>query len=417
MSVIDKLYTPLLESFGYKVSSTGMIEVPSPEGIPCPFTIDGKTLALPIRDVLKEADWDNVVPFHPLSENPQRKKSIVQEHLAKMASLRVLEVVRVLMVEIIAISSAHDIHESLTTEQRLALTKVPEANSKMVKAFMEIFSKHITNYDGVVNLYVKRGGQMAGEEYARLCAPRFPIMEDEFNAEKRIAGHKLPNVKTGEHFYALLRYLLPSIDVDEGYWFGVKGGQAPAFRVLMESYGLIMKDLMKVVKVFRKASEAINDLYVKMDWVKELQNIKDLAIEIPPLEPNIGEMDREELDKARSKPVSPRAAPTNQIRDERAGASPDDGQISPYARRQAAPVAGGRFNNQGGYNQSNRQGYQGQNYQGYQAPNQGGYQSRQSYQPRNRFEQDQRPQYAFTGNQNTGGSPYRPRRYGNQPDY
>ena len=174
---------------------------------------------------------------------------------------------------------------------------------------------------------------------------------------------------------------------------------------------------MKVVKGSRKDSEAINELYVKMDWVKELQNIKDLAIEIPPLEPNSGEMDREELDKARNKPTTPRAATTHQVRDERAGSSPDDGQVSPYARRQTTPVAGGRFSNQGGYNQSNRQGYQAQNQQGYRAANQGGYQSRQGYQPRNRFEQDQRPQYAFTGNQSAAVSPYRPRRQSGYSDY
>lgn len=416
MSVIDVLYKPIIESFGYCITEGGIIEVPSPEGINCPFTIEGRALALPIRDILKEADWDNIVPFHPLSENAQRKKSIVQEHLAKMASLRVLEVVRILMTEIIAISSAHDIHETLTNEQRLALTKVPEANSKMVKSFMEIFSKHIVNFDGVVNFFVKRRGQMGGEEYARLCAPRFSIMEDEFNPEKRIAGYKLPNIKTGEHFYALLRYLLPSIDVDEGYWAAVKGGQAPAFRVLMESYGAVMKDLMKVVKVFRSVSEAIKELYVKMDWVKELKNINELAIEIPPLEPNIGEMDKEELDKARTNMAATKKPVVNRnIRDERAGTTTEPTNVSPYSRQRVQEQQVGRFGQQ--VNQPSYRGNQTSYNNNAPAPSYGS----SRYQPTNRFQQEQRPAYNFRGNQQQqqpqqGQSQYRPR-YSNGSNY
>lgn len=293
---LAEVYKAILRSFGYEVDDEGKVYLVE-ANVRVPFTIKERHLVVPTKEWLKDPDWENTIPFHPLSENTQRKKSEVFEKLSLIVSNRLYQVGATLLCYLAELAADTDSHAKLSPEQRDFLRMIPDADKRTVDDFRKL-ARAKMGFKGdsaFVNIFIRRNGQWKGEDYTRLAAVTFPILSQEERADKKIFEVQF-RVKDREVLYRILRWIFPNIDkADEHYSFGSRSSVAPNFHALMMSFNGLAVELNKVVDLFSDISPELVELHTDLDWVEPLQSLNEYRNDIPPLDGNIGEANEDEL--------------------------------------------------------------------------------------------------------------------------
>lgn len=287
---IRQLYKSILSSLQMQADENGMITL-QVGGEKFPATCNDKRLVLPTQEVLRTADWNKVIAFHPLSENILRGESAVLKKLRGLVVFRVCEVITCLMTELTEIAADKDNHKKLSPTQSEFLSLMPKADAKTVKAFDKIFS--VASQEGdhrVCSIYLKRGGHWKGNKYSRLAVTSFPITEDFDSDESEIFGQKLRKADK-DAFKALFLYLLPNADSTdlEEYSHGSNSMTAPYFHALMKAYIRMAKQLNKITYKFRKHLDNPDELLIDVEWEEALEDLSIYKDLIPSLSGNEGE--------------------------------------------------------------------------------------------------------------------------------
>jgi hypothetical protein len=286
---IRQLYKNVLKSVNLDIDNEGLISM-NVMGEKFPATVDGKRMVFPTEEVLRAGVTDNIIAFHPLSENIIRGESPVIKKLRALMVYHISEVTFALLDQLIHIAADKDYHAKLSPTQSEFLSLAPRADAKTVKAFEKIMGVSTTDGDNrLASIYMKRGGHWKGNKYSRVAVMSFPITDDFDSNESEIFGVKLRK-NDKEAFKNLFLYILPNAESLEEYSHGSNSMTAPYFHALLKSYLKVVKQLNKITKRFKKHLANADDLLIDTDWESEIDDLSVYRDLIPSLKGNEGNL-------------------------------------------------------------------------------------------------------------------------------
>lgn len=302
------IYRAVLDSAGMAVDGDGFISGDiaryNPEAKNTPILINGKRLVLPMPSRLRDADSSKCMFFHPLTENIMRGESDVLMKLRSQIVIRLNYTVNVLMAGLLDIIASTDTHKTLSPDQSQLLNIAPEADQKTVTTFTNIFQKCLHSGETpAVNLFLKRGGIVAGKKYSRVGIVSFPAYEELVSDKDTCFGIKMRK-KDRQSFINLYKYIFNKIDQKEGYNVGSDSGVAPFLDALMQTYGQLASNLNDVINLFLNKIDAADKLIIGSDWVDDFQDLNVLVPEIRKIPTQPGNEGSTRLDQQTAPPVA-----------------------------------------------------------------------------------------------------------------
>lgn len=284
------VYESFLSSLNLDVDQQGLISMKlGDERIPA--ECDDRRLILPTRDNLRHGLPEGTIAFHPLSESISRGQSKVLKKTRMLVNLRLSTVLSVLLTELMDIAADPSRHEKVAPSHKKFLKLVPDVDAKTVKALTSVLdATSPTGTNRLVNVYLKRGGELRGQHYKRTARVSFPITEQFENEEPVIFGVKMRK-KDKRAIEQLFYWIVPGADDITEYSRGSNAAVAPYFDALLEAYREVAWHLNKVTKKFKKHLDDADELYINLDWVDDVEDLEQYRSVIPVLEGNDGETD------------------------------------------------------------------------------------------------------------------------------
>jgi len=295
MSVVDKLYIPLAKSVDLPPDEDGTLRYHLDEKNSVVVKVDEKPLVMPLPARLRGTGLNGVVAFHPLSENIIRGESPVLRKLRTAIINKVTNSVSILALSMVEIAADVDTQQKLKASESDFLRTLPNADPKLVNAFAKIVDNITAEGNNrLVRVFFKRGGMWKGKKYSRVAVVSFPIIEAAHAEGKEIFGVKL-RVADKTQIQALLDFILPnSGEEEETYNYGSSSKAAPYFDALLGAYLNIANAINKHAELLKNHLESYDDIVIDTSWADELKNLDKLALEIPPLAGNDGDVGLEE---------------------------------------------------------------------------------------------------------------------------
>lgn len=315
-------YSSLLDSLNVVQSDDGKLSllVGNEER---PLLIGGKRAAMPIAEVLRGGIDDGVVVFHPLSEKIFRGESEVLKKLKELVTLRLGTALTLTMAHILDIAAEPERHKKLPPQAIKLLRNLPDADDKLVKTFEKItesFAEH-KEYRPF-KLFLRKSGVIGETTYSRVAKVDFPYIEQIDLEKTELFGMKVRK-RDPKALFNLMDVVVPGCAVTNTYSYGSNALIAPNFDALMRAYHKVAKQINEVSELFRDRDEEVNDLYIDLSWFDGMDNLDNLAVQVPSMSGNEGNVAVEERapgdNPEREKPVEPeRVSDTrrNESRDE-----------------------------------------------------------------------------------------------------
>lgn len=283
-----ELYKAIVKSLNFTVSQEGHLTYVF-EGEEYPALIDGKRLTLPTPEILRNGNWDNLVAFHPLSENPLRGESPVLKKLKDVINHRLSAVISDLLFQLADLGNDTSRHRSLNPKAAGVLSTMSNIDDKFVDNLRKILSKQANQGPNrLISLYLKRGGTYKGQKYARVAVVAFPILEQIAEESDTIFGVPVRK-KDRQILDAMFKYILPDADVIETYNAPSRSMTTPYLDALLHAFANVATALNSVIHQQRKQLSNEDELRTDLSW---LEHVKDLSVYeglIPALPGNEGE--------------------------------------------------------------------------------------------------------------------------------
>lgn len=295
MSVVDKMYIPLAKSVDLPPDADGTLRYHLDEKNSVVVKVDDKPLVMPLPERLRGTGLNGVVAFHPLSENIIRGESPVLRKLRTAIINKITNSVSILALSMVEIAADVDTQQKLKASESDFLRTLPNADAKLVNAFAKIVDNiSAEGNNRLVRIFFKRGGMWKGKKYSRVAVVSFPIIEAAHAEGKEIFGVKL-RVADKTQIQALLDFILPNSGEDEEtYNYGSSSKSAPYFDALLGAYLNIATAINKQAEILKAHLVSYDDIVIDTSWSEELKNLDKMALEIPPLPGNDGDVGLEE---------------------------------------------------------------------------------------------------------------------------
>lgn len=275
MQLLD-IYKAILKTANLECNEEGLVSFKL-AGESKPALIKDKRLVLPTAAHLANPLKQDIVIFHPLSENVVRGESDVVSMFRSTLNLRFNFTIGLLAYELLSLATSPANHNKLNPDQSILLSKLKNADEKTLDVFQKLLKEMPASQTQkcFVNLFLKRGGSVGGKKYSRAGIVSFPLYEELMKAEPSVYGIKL-RAKDKETFIALLEYLFPSIGVEGSYSRGSNSTVAPFLDSLMKSVLGLASPLNDTVELFSNVIDNYNDLIFEGSWVESFENIDTL---------------------------------------------------------------------------------------------------------------------------------------------
>lgn len=291
---VNTLYTGILTALGYEVLPSGMVMVKTADAQQV-LRIDSKAVYIPTHEVLKDADWDNTIVFHPCAENAIRNESVIQRRLRTWVNTNLYYKIHFALNLIMELNVDVDNHKNFSPAQRQMLKVIAEAGNvtkKHHKKLETILNKTSVNGDTrLITIFIKRNGVLNNQEYRRCAMVNFPFLEPGDGEKKSIFGVTLTNPEYNI-LRAVFEYVLPnSFGVDNAYSAGSLDTTAPSFEALMLAYVNITDRLNELFRLFYDTGYGAEDFISDLSWVELLtsENLLRFKAAIPVTPGNEGE--------------------------------------------------------------------------------------------------------------------------------
>ena len=235
-----------------------------------PVTIDGNPLVLPTHENLRLSS-DEVVLFHPLSENILRGESEVIHKMKMIMNIKINYTIGIVAQSLLNLVASPALHGSLSPEQTELLVAVTDADDKTITDFIQLMVNGIKNKPDRIftNIYLKRGGAIGNDKFGKVGVVTFPLYEE----LKNVKESKL-RVKDKERVIKLLEFMFPDISKPDAYSFGSNSKVAPYLDALMRTGANITSRLNDLIYMFEDHIEK-HDVLLFDD--KYLDYFDDLA--------------------------------------------------------------------------------------------------------------------------------------------
>lgn len=313
-----EFYSELLKSTGLS-QQTGSLGWFSP-GSSEPITVNGKTLMLPTKDILKIPNvTEEVQLFHPASEDSLAADSEVLNFLRRLYRISLSLDLQQLMISILKMANNQEGHPSLNVEQNALLARLqdnPDKQSKpfpidekLVQHLEQIISKNDINGENkFLDLTVTRGETIDKVKYNRVTYIHLPFYEEIVNGKGNLYG-----VKIREKDRSVYRNLMEII-FDKDY-FGEDLSEfrileksnaktAPSFVCLTKAYEKLKRQLINIREVFGDKFPPLAGQNEVPNWRFDPSDIDLYRKLIPISSGNIGKQDKPESTSAREEPTN-----------------------------------------------------------------------------------------------------------------
>ena len=280
MDIID-FYKDVLVALTATVNEQG--EVLRPDGTP--FEVLKKKLVLPTRDRLKENDWSTTQPFHPMCEDAVMGQSEVIHWIAKTMKAAMVISISHIMAVCLEAAIKPELQEQAKDPKLVEILGnckgTKPATVSTLQAWMNLRKKFAGDVE-LLNIALNRGGVINGEKHHRVCKVHFPLLDDTDN-DGLLCGVKMSK-NDKQVIQNLLRYVLDGVTLVYG-----SNDSVPYFHSLMSVYA----SFLKRQNFFAKVLKRISDLKpVDLDWVVELNDLRQFLNKIPRLAGNEGNPSR-----------------------------------------------------------------------------------------------------------------------------
>lgn len=293
-----EFYEGFLNSICLYPNDDGLISLQYPDSTgevhQKPATVNGKRLVLPIPKVLKDSDWDQVIAFHPLSENLLRGESEVIKMLKTTVIFRLMSVSAQLLTELMEIASDTSRHSELNVTQSKFLACVPDANEKCLKVLGKVLTRHAKM---LFTVYQLREAKLGDDEFRRVAMVTFPIHEELNRDDTMIFDVDCGSKKNKRTIAALFEYVFPDMGDVTKWSAGSTSQTCPYFDSLARAYVHVGSRLNKLTKMYKKFLDHYDLMHIDLDWTPGLDSLKLWSGRIPALPGNEGALMRGETEK------------------------------------------------------------------------------------------------------------------------
>jgi hypothetical protein len=278
MNIID-LYKSILDCGNLSTDKDGFVSVKITGS---PVLVGGKRLVLPTQNQLTSSDWNEKIRFHPLNENILRGESEIITKLRSVFNIRLNYTFAAIAQNLIAIVASTAEHHLLNPEQSEMLSAISEVDETTLELFNKITIAAIKEAPdkAFINVFLKRGGTIAGKKYSRVGVVTFPLYEELKNADQELFhGIKL-RVKDKLSIKQLYEYILPNLDKAESYNFGSDSNIAPFLHALMGTILGVGSKFNDILELFSKEIDDTEMLLLASDWVDTFENLGEMLSQI-----------------------------------------------------------------------------------------------------------------------------------------
>ena len=282
-----EFYTAITDSLGLGVEGD-VIVAQIDEDNSEPMTCNNKVLVMPTRAVLKDTDWDKAVAFAPLGENLLRGESEVIRTLAEVVKTELNIRASGLLIELAKLAHDKKIHKKLDPDQGVLLEALPSPTDRFLKDLFTALSDKLdlkTPGTTLIDLNLRRLGQLNGKKYKRVCNITFPVTDAE-KGDKILGVNWL--VKDAAAFQSLLKFLFPDADVPGTYSAGTESSTAPYLVALLEAYHKVQAQINRIAKKFAPDFEQFKEFIKPLKFMDYMDDLAKLRDELPVLQGNEG---------------------------------------------------------------------------------------------------------------------------------
>lgn len=278
MSKLIDFYKQILSLGGLVTDSEGLVSARI-EDSTVPFTVKGKRLALPTKQ--NQGKTEDLMIFHPLSENFLRGESDVMQRYRSAINTRLNYVIGCMMEELLTLITSTGEHQKLTPEQSEVLSIAHEADEGTLTRFAQLL-KNMGIGDkekSFVNIYLKKTASIKGKVYKRGAIVTFPFYKELIKKEKTIYGVGL-RIKDREAIQKLMEFIIPGIGDDESYNQGSSGDVSPFLESLLKGLIGVASNINSIATTYKDFLALYDNYLYNADWVDTMENIHLLEMEI-----------------------------------------------------------------------------------------------------------------------------------------
>lgn len=333
-------YKTFLESLSMEVGSGGEVSLVNPETkTKEPFFIKGRRLILPTREFLRMEDRSEYQPFHPLSENLARGQSVVVKSLArtihKLLLWNMFELTNLYM----EVACTREYQKNLPSVWNNFFQATKDGDAKTLENFRRILKAGCDDHKRLGSIFLKNGSKIDGKKYSRVCHVGFSWFDD--IDSQLVFGVKIRK-KDVDVIKAVLKQVLPGIDVKDYYSAGTNVDVAPYFVALMESWGKIASDFNNAIAMATVVETHAH--HIPVEFMERLKDLPSMYRDVPPLDGNEGEPLKHAVTEdavERSTQHTPPPWDTNEPAEKRPAPSvrrPQQQQVVQQQQQQSAPA-------------------------------------------------------------------------------
>lgn len=331
-------YTDLLAFAGMVVEQGGLVSTKIDDSVQ-PVTIDGKRLALPTMENLRNPG--GLVIFHPLSESPLRGESEVNTKLREVINVRLNFVIGMIGRSLLSLVASEELHKNLSPAQLEVVLACRQADQTTVKKFLSVMLNGIKHKAESLftHIYLNRGGSLNGVRYARTGTARFGFYQELLTKDSKPCGVDLRK-SDREVMKALMEFMFPGIDVQDSYSYGSNSRLAPYLDALLQTSAKLAGRLNDLLSLFGDHIDCASSMMFNDAWVdafRDVDSLSDFAKRVPAQAGNEGRSPINERSQAPA--VAPTPAPQPVQQAVSAPALPIAQQPAPAPAPQAIPQA------------------------------------------------------------------------------
>jgi hypothetical protein len=265
-------------------------------GAPRPYTVGGKRMYLPTREVLVNPDKSKIVIFHPLSENMIRGESEVMQSYRNAINLTLNYRLTQLLGHVVELAASPGEHKHLKPTHLHLITILKDADQKTFDAW-EAIANAMPAGDSehcIVHIFIKKNAKVGSRDFRRAAIVSFPLYEElTKEGSTDVFGVKLRK-KDHAALKGLLEATFPNIAEKGSYSRGGDSEVAPSLDALLKAVQTLAGQANAIIDTFQDVKQEMAQLTYEDDWTEEAFNLDlfDREVKLMPMQVgNEGTMD------------------------------------------------------------------------------------------------------------------------------
>lgn len=307
--VMEKFYLGILDYAGMEIKDDIVVDKNEAIG---EISLDGKKLALPYYEILKNPDGR--VIFHLLNENYANPENSVFSLFKKRLTLELNLKLSSIIVNLILIASDPRLqHKAKSGTLINLISDLGATEPVLIENFLAMIkaSKKENSESFIADIFLKKNGEVKGEAYGAIGKINFLFYKEidralnDGNKDYKVFGYKARR-KDLVALSNILTVLFPNIDTPEEYTEGTNNKGFRYLNILLKTVYQITHRINEVVNLLEELKEPsldLDSLRSSEDWVGPMEKLYSMidTIRTIPNQVDLGiESNKLRLDESRA---------------------------------------------------------------------------------------------------------------------